>query len=47
MKKYLFIAIVIALIGYQHWGDIQNYINPPENISSQHSVDVIMYATSW
>ena len=28
MKKYLFIAIVIALIGYQHWGDIQNYINP-------------------
>ena len=47
MKKYLVIAIVIALIVYQHWGDIQNYINPPEDLSSQHSADVIMYATSW
>ena len=41
MKKLIYISIAILL--FQKWGAINNFINPPDYSSDQ----VILYATAW
>ena len=41
MKKIIFLSI--AILVFQKWGAINNFINPPDYSSDQ----VILYATAW
>jgi mycoredoxin len=41
------IVIFIALLVYQKWGLIDNYLNPPPDYAKAHGGDVILYATQW
>ncbi|MFT5085556.1 MAG: mycoredoxin [Lentisphaeria bacterium] len=45
MKKL--IVIFLALLIYQKWGVIDNYINPPPDYAESHGGKVILYATQW
>jgi glutaredoxin len=45
MKKVILIAM--ALIVFQQWGNIRNFVNPPPDFSSVHDEQVILYATEW
>lgn len=45
MKKLF--AVLVVLVLYQHWGDIQNTFKPPPDFSAMHPEGVVLYATEW
>jgi len=45
MKKLIIIAV--ALLIFQKWGYISEFINPTPDYSAMHDEQVILYATEW
>ncbi len=45
MKKLIIIGI--ALLIFQQWGAINNFVNPPPDYAAAHNGKVILYATAW
>lgn len=45
MKKI--VVICLAILVFQKWDVIDNYLNPPPDYSATSGEQVILYATSW
>ena len=45
MKKVIF--VVVAILAYQYWGSIYNFILPPPDYAAAHGGRVIVYGTAW
>lgn len=45
MKKFLLIAV--ALVIFQKWDYISEFLHPPPDYAAVHNEQVILYATEW
>lgn len=45
MKKLILLAV--AILVFQKWGAVVDFINPPPDYSLAHDEQVILYSTAW
>jgi mycoredoxin len=47
LNKYIFLILVVVILGYQKSDDISRFFIPPPDYAAAHDVKVVMYGASW